>query len=142
MVGLPSRLSTPRFRWSGRVVRRVRRTRSRLVTIAELDAGLVAGVGNLDLVTVVGLALRSSASDGSAPLACVSRATGFWQVGQNTRPRPDALRNYLRMESRMLGHQQDRARRRAEGFLELLAEIFIAFCFLAVAHTESSAPRG
>jgi flagellar protein FlaJ len=42
----------------------------------------------------------------------------------------DALRNYLRMESRMLGHQQDRARRRAEGFLELLAEIFIVLLVL------------
>jgi Flp pilus assembly protein TadB len=37
----------------------------------------------------------------------------------------DALANYLRMESRMLGHRQDRARQRAEGFLELLAETFI-----------------
>ncbi|MFC4358643.1 type II secretion system F family protein [Halobium salinum] len=37
----------------------------------------------------------------------------------------DALANYLRMESRMLGHRQDRARQRAEGFLELLAEMFI-----------------
>ncbi|WP_101295616.1 type II secretion system F family protein [Halegenticoccus soli] len=37
----------------------------------------------------------------------------------------DALRNYLRLESRMLGHRQARARQRAEGFLELLAELFI-----------------
>jgi Flp pilus assembly protein TadB len=37
----------------------------------------------------------------------------------------DALANYLRMEGRMLGHRQDRARQRAEGFLELLAETFI-----------------
>jgi flagellar protein FlaJ len=42
----------------------------------------------------------------------------------------DALRNYLRMESRMLGHRQDRARRRAEGFLELLAELFIVLLVL------------
>ncbi|WP_089877375.1 type II secretion system F family protein [Halogeometricum limi] len=42
----------------------------------------------------------------------------------------DALRNYLQMESRMLGHQQERARRRAEGFLELLAEIFIVLLVL------------
>ncbi|SDM07639.1 Archaellum biogenesis protein FlaJ, TadC family [Halogranum gelatinilyticum] len=37
----------------------------------------------------------------------------------------DELANYLRMESRMLGHRQARARERAEGFLELLAELFI-----------------
>ncbi|WP_129114720.1 type II secretion system F family protein [Halegenticoccus tardaugens] len=37
----------------------------------------------------------------------------------------DALSNYLHMESRMLGHRQARARQRAEGFLELLAELFI-----------------
>jgi flagellar protein FlaJ len=37
----------------------------------------------------------------------------------------DALSNYLRMESRMLGHRQDRARDRAEGFLELLSELFM-----------------
>ncbi|MFC7129057.1 type II secretion system F family protein [Haloferax chudinovii] len=42
----------------------------------------------------------------------------------------DALRNYLRMESRMLGHRQDRARDRAEGFLELLAELFIVLLVL------------
>jgi archaellum biogenesis protein FlaJ (TadC family) len=43
---------------------------------------------------------------------------------------PDALANYLRMESRMLGHQQDRARDRAEGFLELLAEMFMVMLVL------------
>ncbi|MFB6092395.1 MAG: type II secretion system F family protein [Haloquadratum sp.] len=37
----------------------------------------------------------------------------------------DALREYLAMESRMLRHQQDRDRRQAEGFLELLAELFV-----------------
>ncbi|WP_410765560.1 type II secretion system F family protein [Haloferax sp. DFSO60] len=42
----------------------------------------------------------------------------------------DALRNYLRMESRMLGHQQARARDRAAGFLELLAELFIVLLVL------------
>ncbi|ELZ74692.1 type II secretion system, transmembrane protein TadC [Haloferax larsenii JCM 13917] len=42
----------------------------------------------------------------------------------------DALRNYLRMESRMLGHRQARARDRAEGFLELLAELFIVLLVL------------
>jgi flagellar protein FlaJ len=43
---------------------------------------------------------------------------------------PDALSNYLRMESRMLGFQQDRARQRAEGFLQLLAELFIVLLVL------------
>lgn len=42
----------------------------------------------------------------------------------------DALGNYLRMESRMLGHRRERARRRAEGFLELLAEMFIVLLVL------------
>jgi flagellar protein FlaJ len=42
----------------------------------------------------------------------------------------DALRNYLRMESRMLGHRQDRARKRSEGFLELLSEVFIVLLVL------------
>ncbi|WP_254838425.1 type II secretion system F family protein [Natronomonas marina] len=37
----------------------------------------------------------------------------------------DALVGYLRMESRMLSHQQSRARQRASDFLELLAELFI-----------------
>ena len=42
----------------------------------------------------------------------------------------DALSNYLRMESRMLGHRQARDRKRAEGFLELLAELFIVLLVL------------
>jgi len=42
----------------------------------------------------------------------------------------DALADYLRMESRMLGHRQDRARDRAEGFLELLAEVFMVLLVL------------
>ncbi len=42
----------------------------------------------------------------------------------------DALANYLRMESRMLRHRQDRARKRAEGYLELLAELFIVVLVL------------
>ncbi|WP_256308138.1 type II secretion system F family protein [Halobellus litoreus] len=42
----------------------------------------------------------------------------------------DALREYLSMESRMLRHQQDRDRRRAEGFLELLAELFVVLLVL------------
>jgi len=42
----------------------------------------------------------------------------------------DALANYLRMESRMLGHRQSRARDRAEGFLELLSEMFMVLLVL------------
>lgn len=42
----------------------------------------------------------------------------------------DALRGYLRMESRMLSHQQSRARKRAGDFLELLAELFIVLLVL------------
>lgn len=40
------------------------------------------------------------------------------------------LANYLSMESRMLGHRRDRARQRAEGFLELLAEVFMVLLVL------------
>jgi archaellum biogenesis protein FlaJ (TadC family) len=42
----------------------------------------------------------------------------------------DALVGYLRMESRMLSHQQSRARQRAGDFLELLAELFIVLLVL------------
>ena len=42
----------------------------------------------------------------------------------------DALANYLRMESRMLGHRQRRAREQAQGFLELLAEMFVVLLVL------------
>ncbi|WP_280536779.1 type II secretion system F family protein [Halopenitus sp. POP-27] len=42
----------------------------------------------------------------------------------------DALSNYLAMEGRMLGHREDRARKRAEGFLELLSELFIVLLVL------------
>ncbi|MFC6615099.1 type II secretion system F family protein [Halopenitus salinus] len=42
----------------------------------------------------------------------------------------DALANYLRMEGRMLGLREDRARKRAEGFLELLSELFIVLLVL------------
>ncbi|WP_418280589.1 type II secretion system F family protein [Halorubrum sp. DTA98] len=42
----------------------------------------------------------------------------------------DALSNYLRMEGRMLRYRQERARKRAEGYLELLAELFIVVLVL------------
>lgn len=42
----------------------------------------------------------------------------------------DALTGYLRMESRMLSHQQSRERQRAGDFLELLAELFIVLLVL------------
>jgi flagellar protein FlaJ len=44
----------------------------------------------------------------------------------------DALREYLAMESRMLRNRQDRERKRAEGFLELLAELFVVLLVLPV----------
>lgn len=37
----------------------------------------------------------------------------------------DALGNYLGLEARMLGHQRSQARQRDEGFLELIAELFV-----------------
>ncbi|WP_053946922.1 type II secretion system F family protein [Halolamina sediminis] len=37
----------------------------------------------------------------------------------------DALANYLGLEARMLGHQRSQAQRRNEGFLELVAELFV-----------------
>ncbi len=42
----------------------------------------------------------------------------------------DALAGYLRLESRMLSHRQARTRERAEGYLELLAELFIVLLVL------------
>ncbi|MFC6987935.1 type II secretion system F family protein [Haloplanus sp. GCM10025708] len=42
----------------------------------------------------------------------------------------EELATYLQMESRMLGHRQDRARQRAQGFLELLSEMFMVLLVL------------
>lgn len=42
----------------------------------------------------------------------------------------DSLRGYLRMESRMLSHQQSRARQRTGEYLELLAELFVVLLVL------------
>ena len=42
------------------------------------------------------------------------------------------LANYLRMESRMLAHRQDRARQRAAGLLELLSEVFMVLLVLPI----------
>ena len=42
----------------------------------------------------------------------------------------DALEEFLRLEGRMLGRRQARERRQAEGFLELLAELFIVLLVL------------
>ncbi|WP_121821964.1 type II secretion system F family protein [Halostella salina] len=42
----------------------------------------------------------------------------------------EELTSYLRLESRMLSHRQQRAREQAEGFLELLAELFIVLLVL------------
>ena len=38
---------------------------------------------------------------------------------------PDALAEYLRMEGRLLSHQQSRTHDRMEGYLELLSELFV-----------------
>ncbi|WP_435361503.1 type II secretion system F family protein [Haloarchaeobius sp. DFWS5] len=42
----------------------------------------------------------------------------------------EELTSYLRMEARMLGHRQTRDQDRAEGFLELLAELFVVLLVL------------
>ncbi|QKY20858.1 type II secretion system F family protein [Halolamina sp. CBA1230] len=42
----------------------------------------------------------------------------------------DALANYLGLEARMLGHQRSQAQRRNEGFLELVAELFVVLLVL------------
>ncbi|MFB6221345.1 MAG: type II secretion system F family protein [Halolamina sp.] len=42
----------------------------------------------------------------------------------------DALANYLRLEARMLGHRRSQARQRNEGFLELVAELFVVLLVL------------
>jgi archaellum biogenesis protein FlaJ (TadC family) len=43
---------------------------------------------------------------------------------------PDAVQSYLELEARMLGHRQQRRREQAEGFLELLAELFVVLLVL------------
>ncbi|WP_135830663.1 type II secretion system F family protein [Halorussus halobius] len=43
---------------------------------------------------------------------------------------PDALAQYLRMESRMLSNRQSRSREQASDFLELLAEMFVVLLVL------------
>jgi archaellum biogenesis protein FlaJ (TadC family) len=43
---------------------------------------------------------------------------------------PDELANYLRMESRVLGHRRARARERAGSYLELVAELFVVLLVL------------
>ncbi|WP_368408869.1 type II secretion system F family protein [Halorussus limi] len=43
---------------------------------------------------------------------------------------PDALAQYLRMESRMLSNRQDRSREQASDFLELIAEMFVVLLVL------------
>ncbi|MFW5938946.1 MAG: type II secretion system F family protein [Halolamina sp.] len=42
----------------------------------------------------------------------------------------DALANYLGLEARMLGHRRSQAQRRNEGFLELIAELFVVLLVL------------
>ncbi|WP_135533610.1 type II secretion system F family protein [Halostella pelagica] len=42
----------------------------------------------------------------------------------------DELASYLRLESRMLSHRQQRSREQAAGFLELIAELFIVLLVL------------
>ncbi|WP_435126953.1 type II secretion system F family protein [Halobaculum sp. D14] len=42
----------------------------------------------------------------------------------------DALSNYLRLESRMLGHRRERARDRNADFMELVAELFVVMLVL------------
>jgi archaellum biogenesis protein FlaJ (TadC family) len=49
---------------------------------------------------------------------------------EHARQGEDALESYLRMESRMLSHRQDRERAKAEGFLELVSELFVVLLVL------------
>lgn len=44
----------------------------------------------------------------------------------------DELASYLRTESRMLRHRRERSRKRAEGYLELLSEVFVVVLVLPV----------
>jgi hypothetical protein len=44
----------------------------------------------------------------------------------------DELASYLRLESRMLSHRQQRAREQAAGFLELIAELFIVLLVIVL----------
>jgi flagellar protein FlaJ len=52
------------------------------------------------------------------------------KFGEHAQQGETELANYLRMESRMLAHRQDRARQRAAGLLELLSEVFMVLLVL------------
>jgi flagellar protein FlaJ len=52
------------------------------------------------------------------------------KFGEHAQQGEAELANYLRMESRMLAHRQDRARQRASGLLELLSEVFMVLLVL------------
>lgn len=49
---------------------------------------------------------------------------------EHTEQGTEAVEGYLELESRMLGRRQDRQRRAAEGFLELVAELFVVLLVL------------
>jgi len=49
---------------------------------------------------------------------------------EHTEQGPDALAQYLQMESRMLSNRQSRSREQASDFLELLAEMFVVLLVL------------
>jgi len=86
----------------------------RILEMATLTGSLDAGIRNV--------ARETPSKELLAPFLLKFRE----HASQGT----DSLQGYLRMESRMLSHQQSRSRQRAGDYLELLAELFIVLLVL------------
>ncbi len=87
-----------------------RRTLNKAALVGSLDEGL-----------------RIVARDTPSRSALAPFLLKFREHGQQGE---DALESYLRMESRMLSHRQDRERAKAQGFLELVSELFVVLLVL------------
>lgn len=86
----------------------------KVLTTASLTGSLETGLRRV--------ARDTPAQDALAPFLLKFRE----HAAQGT----DALAGYLDLESRMLGRRQERQRRTAEGFLELVAELFVVLLVL------------
>ncbi|MFB6104707.1 MAG: hypothetical protein ABEJ57_06445 [Halobacteriaceae archaeon] len=75
----------------------------------------------------LGTGLRRVARDTPAQEAL---APFLLKFREHTQQGTEAVEGYLELESRMLGRRQDRQRRAAEGFLELVAELFVVLLVL------------
>lgn len=75
----------------------------------------------------LGTGLRRVARDTPAQEAL---APFLLKFREHTEQGTDALEGYLQLESRMLGRRQDRQRQAAQGFLEVVAELFVVLLVL------------